>query len=35
MALDILEGKPLPAEVHMQHIVIDRSNFTDFYPDYE
>jgi ribose transport system substrate-binding protein len=33
LALDILEGKPVPPEVHMQHVVIDRANFAQFYPD--
>ena len=35
MALDILEGEPIPAEVHMAHIVVDRDNFREYYPDYE
>jgi ribose transport system substrate-binding protein len=32
IAIDIIEGRPVPQEVHMQHMIIDRSNVGEFYP---
>ena len=32
IAIDVIEGRPVPQEVHMQHMIIDRSNVDEFYP---
>ncbi len=32
MALDALEGKPVPQEVSPNHVVVDASNIDEYYP---
>jgi ribose transport system substrate-binding protein len=32
IALDVLEGKPVPQEVHIEHEFLDQSNVTEVYP---
>ena len=32
IALDVLEGKPVPQEVHIEHQFLDGSNIAEVYP---
>jgi ribose transport system substrate-binding protein len=32
IALDVLEGKPVPQEVHIEHTFLDQSNISEVYP---
>jgi len=33
IAADVLEGKPVPQEVHLQHVFLDENTIDDVYPE--